>query len=561
MEFALEKIMAISQEGIVKEYCNSFQILFDQVKNLEEMSEFYAIYIFIFGLEPGIRKIFAKWHQYSCTKVKDVISLALKIDSSGLQDSFSPFDPNSSFYNKDLEFNINITLEELMKDNVFFKNGKIQEVDIICDESIVFVQELGDNEFLGTDFSKNLHGSESLKQDVSVESERVNFDNNTTVSVILYDQENIGLKARFDMVKKSLDDVLLDPLVVLNREGVVVEKIQVRKKWYVKLHSGDIQYGQFDVNEDSSIWICALLLAVLFQDIYIIRGNKTIKSIPTLASLLRSEESANRYFAAQATTSLVCHRSRGTLLSVANSGAAVSLISLLGCADADICDLLQLSEEFSPVPYPVGATSRKAIPALVDLLKPIPDRPGAPFLALGLLIQLRNDSPSNKVVIVESNALEALTKYLSLGPQESTEEAAPDLLGILFSTAEIRRHESAYGVVIQLIAVLRMGGRGARYSAAKALENLFCVDHIRNADSARHVVQPLVEVLNSGLEIDQHAAIAALVRLLSDNPSRALAVADVEMNAVDAMLLSCVVSFLEIQESDPQLRLLAVLSL
>ncbi|MFS7902924.1 hypothetical protein Hanom_Chr01g00017171 [Helianthus anomalus] len=197
MEFALEKIMAISQEGIVKEYCNSFQMLFDQVKNLEEMSEFYVIYIFICGLEPGIRKIFAKWHQYSCTKVKDVISLALKIDSNGLQDSFSPFDPNSSFYNKDLEFDINITLEELMKDIEFFKNGKIQEVDIvqetiddevidestvfvhkstkdreICDESIVFVQELGDNEFLGTDFSKNLHSSESLKQDVSVESER-----------------------------------------------------------------------------------------------------------------------------------------------------------------------------------------------------------------------------------------------------------------------------------------------------------------------------------------------------------------------------------------------------
>ncbi|KAJ0534149.1 putative C2 domain, armadillo-like helical, C2 domain superfamily protein [Helianthus annuus] len=310
------------------------------------------------------------------------------------------------------------------------------------------------------------------------------------------------------------------------------------------------QYGQFDVNEDSSIWICALLLAILFQDRDIIRGNETIKAIPTLASLLRSEESANRYFAAQATTSLVCHGSRGTLLSVANSGAAVSLISLLGCADADICDLLQLSEEFSLVPYPeqvalerlfrvddirVGATSRKAIPALVDLLKPIPDRPGAPFLALGLLIQLGNDSPSNKIVMVESGALEALTKYLSLGPQEATEEAATDLLGILFSTAEIRRHESAYGAVSQLIAVLRMGGRGARYSAAKALENLFCADHIRNADSARHAVQPLVEVLNSGLEKDQHAAIAALVRLLSDNPSGALAVADVEMNAVDVL--------------------------
>nr|XP_043617169.1 protein CELLULOSE SYNTHASE INTERACTIVE 1 [Erigeron canadensis]XP_043617170.1 protein CELLULOSE SYNTHASE INTERACTIVE 1 [Erigeron canadensis] len=310
------------------------------------------------------------------------------------------------------------------------------------------------------------------------------------------------------------------------------------------------QYGQFDVNEDSSIWICALLLAILFQDRDIIRANSTIKAIPTLASLLRSEESANRYFAAQATASLVCNGSRGTLLSVANSGVSVGLISLLGCADADIHDLLELSEEFSLVPYPeqvalerlfrvddirVGAAARKAIPALVDLLKPIPDRPGAPFLALGLLIQLGNDCLSNMTVMVESGAIEALTKYLSLGPQEATEEAATDLLAILFSTAEIRRHESAFGAVSQLIAVLRMGGRGARYSAAKALENLFCSDHIRNADFARQAVQPLVEVLNTGLEKEQHAAIAALVRLLSDNPSGALAVADVEMNAVDVL--------------------------
>lgn len=275
-----------------------------------------------------------------------------------------------------------------------------------------------------------------------------------------------------------------------------------------------------------------------------------MKAIPVLANLLKSEESANRYFAAQAMASLVCNGSRGTLLSVANSGAASGLIALLGCSDADINDLLQLSEEFSLVRYPeqvalerlfrvddirVGATSRKAIPALVDLLKPIPDRPGAPFLALGLLLQLGKDCPSNKIVMVESGALEALTKYLSLGPQDATEEAATDLLGVLFGTAEIRRHESALGAVSQLVAVLRLGGRGARYSAAKALENLFSADHIRNAESARQAVQPLVEILNTGLEKEQHAAIAALVRLLSENPSKALAVADVEMNAVDVL--------------------------
>lgn len=275
-----------------------------------------------------------------------------------------------------------------------------------------------------------------------------------------------------------------------------------------------------------------------------------MKSIPVLANLLRSEEPANRYFAAQALASLVCNGSRGTLLSVANSGAAVGLITLLGCADEDIYVLLKLSEEFSLVRYPeqvalerlfrvedirVGATSRKAIPALVDLLKPIPDRPGAPFLALGLLTQLANDCPSNKMVMVESGALEAVTKYLSLGPQDATEEAATDLLGLLFGSPEICRHESAFGAVSQLVAVLRLGGRGARFSAAKALESLFSADHVRNADTARQAVQPLVEVLNTGLEREQHAAIAALIRLLSENPSRAQALADVEMNAVDVL--------------------------
>ncbi|XP_010939610.2 protein CELLULOSE SYNTHASE INTERACTIVE 1 [Elaeis guineensis] len=307
---------------------------------------------------------------------------------------------------------------------------------------------------------------------------------------------------------------------------------------------------QGDSKEDNSTWVCALLLAVLFQDRDIIRSNATMRSIPVLANLLRSEELANRYFAAQALASLVCNGSRGTLLAVANSGAANGLIPLLGCADTDIADLLELSEEFSLLRNPeqialerlfrvddtrVGATSRKAIPALVDLLKPIPDRPGAPFLALGLLNQLAVDCPANKLVMVEAGVLEALTKYLSLGPQDATEEATTELLGILFGSAEIRRHESAIGAVNQLVAVLRLGGRNSRYSAAKALENLFSSDHIRNSESARQAVQPLVEILSTGLEREQHAVIAALVRLLSDNPSKVLAVADVEMSAVDVL--------------------------
>ncbi|CAF2114296.1 hypothetical protein YC2023_103495 [Brassica napus] len=310
------------------------------------------------------------------------------------------------------------------------------------------------------------------------------------------------------------------------------------------------RFLQADDGEDTNIWVCALLLAILFQDREITRANATMKAVPVLSNLVKSEEYADRYFAAQALASLVCNGSRGTLLSVANSGAAAGFISLLGCSDDDIKELLQLSQEFMLVRYPdqvalerlfrvedirVGATSRKAIPLLVELLKPIPDRPGAPLLALNLLTLLAGDCPQNMIVMVESGALEGLSKYLSLGPQDEQEEAATVLLGILFSSAEIRRHESAFGAVSQLVAVLRLGGRGARYSAAKALDSLFTADHIRNAESSRQAVQPLVEILSTGSEREQHAAIAALVRLLSDNPSRALAVADVEMNAVDVL--------------------------
>uniref|UniRef100_A0A0E0L9I1 C2 domain-containing protein n=1 Tax=Oryza punctata TaxID=4537 RepID=A0A0E0L9I1_ORYPU len=302
--------------------------------------------------------------------------------------------------------------------------------------------------------------------------------------------------------------------------------------------------------EDSTAWVCALLLALLFQEREINRSNPALHSIPVLSNLLRSDEQAYRYFAAQALASLVCNGSRGTLLAVANSGAATGLISLLGCAEVDIADLLELSEEFMLVPNPdqitlerlfrvddirVGATSRKSIPLLVDLLKPIPERPGAPFLSLGLLTQLAIDCPPNMMLMAEAGILEALTKYLSLSPQDATEEATTDLLGILFSCAEIRLNEAALGTVNQLVAVLRLGGRNSRYSAAKALESLFFADHVRNSESARQAIQPLVEILSTGMEREQHAATSALVRLLSDNPSRALAVADVEMNAVDVL--------------------------
>ncbi|KAF5768315.1 putative aspartic peptidase A1 family [Helianthus annuus] len=269
----MEQLMAYNQGGTVKDYCDLFQILFDQVINLEEISEFYAIYLFICGLEPKIGKILARWHQYSCTKVKDVISLALKIDSNGLQDSFSPFDPNSSFYNKELEFDINVTLEELMKDNEFFKNGKIQEVDIVqettddevFDESVVFVHKSGFG-FKVFDINDSMENEMVIDRDVLRENGKDNkiapkvfdemlgrfkneiremnceSDNGNDIQA----KESFDCDLLFDEMSKYVGNVIIEDRGDVSTKGfeenkkgsswkTVINKIKVRKKGHEKL--------------------------------------------------------------------------------------------------------------------------------------------------------------------------------------------------------------------------------------------------------------------------------------------------------------------------------------
>ncbi|KAH7422106.1 hypothetical protein KP509_13G090700 [Ceratopteris richardii] len=319
-----------------------------------------------------------------------------------------------------------------------------------------------------------------------------------------------------------------------------------------------------DVEDNGSVWVSMLLLAILFQQRDVTRSPGTMRAISSLAVLLKAEESIDRYFAAQALASLICNGSRGTLLAVANSGVAGGLIPLLGSLESDIANFVALSEEFSLVPNPdqvalerlfrvedirVGATARKAIPFLVDLLKPIPDRPGAPSLALSLLTQLAKGSTTNKLAMAEAGALDALTKYLSLGPQDAIEEATADLLRILFSSTDLRKHESALGAVNQLIAVLRLGTRGSRYNAARALQGLFTAENIRFGESGRQAIPPLVEMLNSGSEKEQRAAIGALISLSADNPPKALAIADAGANAVEGLWrVLCSDSSLELKE-------------
>ncbi|KAJ0844781.1 hypothetical protein HanRHA438_Chr15g0706291 [Helianthus annuus] len=125
MDDALDEIMALRQEGTVKKYCDEFQFLLELVKNSEEMSEYYAIYLFMDGLEPEIRDIFQTWHQYSFHTLKDNISLALKLDANKLSDTLSPYDPKSSLYIMDLEFDFRKSIDEIMGKNEVSNEDKL----------------------------------------------------------------------------------------------------------------------------------------------------------------------------------------------------------------------------------------------------------------------------------------------------------------------------------------------------------------------------------------------------------------------------------------------------
>ncbi|GFS40133.1 similar to CELLULOSE SYNTHASE INTERACTIVE 3 [Actinidia rufa] len=275
-----------------------------------------------------------------------------------------------------------------------------------------------------------------------------------------------------------------------------------------------------------------------------------MRIIPSLALLLRSEEIIDRYFAAQAMTSLVCNGSRGMNLAIANSGAVAGLITLIGYVESDMPNLVALAEEFSLVKNPdqvvlehlfeiedvrVGSTARKTIPLLVDLLRPMPDRPGAPPTAVRLLTQIADGSDTNKLLMAEAGALDALTKYLSLSPQDLTEATISELLRILFSNPDLLRYEASVSSLNQLIAVLRLGSRSARLSAARALHVLFDAENIRDSELAKQAVQPLVDMLEAASESEQHTALIGLIKLTSGNSSKAVLMTDVEGNPLESL--------------------------
>ena len=275
-----------------------------------------------------------------------------------------------------------------------------------------------------------------------------------------------------------------------------------------------------------------------------------MRIIPSIALLLRSDEVIDKYFAAQSMASLVCNGNKGIDLAIANSGAVAGLITIIGHVESDMPNLMALSEEFSLVQNPdqvvldhlfeiedvkVGSTARKSIPLLVDLLRPIPERPSAPPVAVRLLLSIADGSDSNKLILAEAGALEALNKYLSLSPQDSTEAAISELLRILFSNSDLIKHEASTNSLNQLIAVLRLGSRNARYSAARALHELFDAGNIRDSELAKQAIQPLVDMLNTTSGNEQEAALMALIKLTSGNSSKVSLLLDVEGNPLKCL--------------------------
>ncbi|KAI5057613.1 hypothetical protein GOP47_0027628, partial [Adiantum capillus-veneris] len=305
---------------------------------------------------------------------------------------------------------------------------------------------------------------------------------------------------------------------------------------------------QKNQEDDSGTWVGALLLAILFQDKDVLRLPEVNRTIPVLAMLLKSDDAAARYFSGQAITNLVFTGDRSTILTVANSGAPVGLVYLLGNVDVDTPNFQDLVQEFSLVPNPaqtaleqlfrtndikMGSTPRKVIPALIELLTPSAERPNAPLFAEGLLTLLAMGSHANKLAMAEAGVVEALTKYLSLGPTDNMEECTADLMRILFSTTELRCQKSAIGALEQLVAVLRLGGKNARYSASKALQELFQADHIKNHDAARQAIPPLMEMLRTGSEKEQKVALKTLATLSYDNQPKAMLIADPDSKCLE----------------------------
>ncbi|KAE8727858.1 8-oxoguanine-DNA glycosylase family protein [Hibiscus syriacus] len=314
--------------------------------------------------------------------------------------------------------------------------------------------------------------------------------------------------------------------------------------WNLCSHSEDIRACVESEDEEFDVLNPAVVLGgtiALWFYANVVLSPATTRIMPSLAFLLRSEEIIDRYFAAHVAC-LVCNGSKGISLAIANSGAVSGLITLICYLESDIPNLVTLTEEFFLVRNPV------------NLLRPIPDRPGAPPVSVQLLTRIADGSDANKLIMGEAGASDALTKYLSLSPQDSTEADICELLRILFRNLELIQYEASLSSLNQLIAVLRMGSKNARFSAVRALHQIFYADNIIDSELDSQAIQPLLDMMYAASESEQEAALVALIKLTSGNASKATLMTDMEGNPLESLhkILSSA-SSLELKRNAAQL--------
>ncbi|CAA0829678.1 Unknown protein [Striga hermonthica] len=280
-----------------------------------------------------------------------------------------------------------------------------------------------------------------------------------------------------------------------------------------------------ELEDTEGLWISTVLAAILFQDANIVSSPMAISFVQPLATLLKANEIIDRFFAVQAMASLARHGNKGINLAIANTDAVEGIITLVGhLGPSDMPNLLALSDEFGLVRNPdqvvlenlfqiddvrVGSLARKTIPCLVDLLRPMADRPGAPVVSISLLTQIADGDDSNKLVMAEAG----------------------------------------------LIAVLHLGSRNARLSAVRALNELFDADHIRNSDLSVQAVQPLADMLGSTSECEQAAALNTLLKLTAGNNSKVVVLVEAGGNPLRSLhkILSSPSSSLELKTDAAEL--------
>ncbi|KAM0033280.1 putative protein CELLULOSE SYNTHASE INTERACTIVE/3 [Helianthus debilis subsp. tardiflorus] len=274
MELAVEEIMALRQEGTVKNYCEEFESLLNQVKYSEEISECYAIYLFMDGLEPEIKDVFITWHQHSFNNVKDYISLALKLDANELKDSLSPYDPNSSFYDAFKVFDVNDSTGNgrVISNDVSSENGNDNKTatkvfDEMPERFGKEIQELID----GDDAKENEEDSKKdqihinlrddgkeMNRDHEKERENQSRINNWSVSLVMFDDKSRNGGCEFQHINntKMRDEfasmVFLDHTCMSAKIEVIHLKMMQSKP--DSLFASDVTYMDEEIQLSLRFW-------------------------------------------------------------------------------------------------------------------------------------------------------------------------------------------------------------------------------------------------------------------------------------------------------------------